>query len=295
MAAVSDVVDIILPVTPAGAVPDPSILPSSLQTPSVLNPLEPAQLLERMDKYGISQSIVPARKYGEEWGLSYAATRDFVAAAPTRLFATAGISPMSKMEGVRRFNEAVRDFGFVGAHAYTSWARVPIDHRLWYPYFAKAEELGVPFQIEVMGGKTRPSGARPKALDQVAYDFPDLKLIATHTGYPWERDLMGMTEFRPNLYIGYDTLMPHLWARELVEYANDENFAGRGLRRMKASNPDLLLPSERILFGTNYLSMDIDSVFDEVAALGFADEVLQKLYTDNARRLYSLPRPAQTA
>ena len=291
MVEVSDVVDIILPVTPAGAVADPNLLPRALQTPSVLNPVTPEDLIARMDKYGIAQSIVPARKYGEAWGLPYEAVRDFAAAAPGRIFATAGISPLAKMEGVRRFEEAIRDFGFIGAHAYTSWARVPIDHRLWYPYFAKAEELGVPFQIEVMGGKTRPSGGRPDYLDQVADDFPDLKIVATHTGYPWERELIGMTEFRENLYIGYDTLMPHLWAPELVTYAKDENYSGAMYKRMAAAGTEALMPSDRILFGTNYLSMDIDTVFDEVAELGLSDEVLRKLYTTNARRLYSLPNP----
>lgn len=292
MAVVHDVVDIILRVTPAGAVRNLEALPAELRTPSVLNPLTPQQVLDRMDRYGISQSIIPARKYGEAWGLSYEAVRDFVAAAPTRLFATAGISPLAKMDGVRRFEEAVRDFGFIGAHAYTSWARVPIDHRLWYPYFAKAEELEVPFQIEIMGGKTRASGGRPVYLDQVAEDFPDLKLVATHTGYPWERDLIGICEFRPNVYIGYDTLMPHLWAPELIAYARDENFAGRNVRRMYRGGPRVaVLPSDRILFGTNYLSMDIDTVFDEVADHGFSDDVLSKLYTTNARKLYGLPSP----
>ena len=290
MTTVRDVVDIILPVTPEGAVDDPAALPTELRTPSILNPLTPQQVLSRMDRHGIAQSIIPARRYGQAWGVSYEAVRDFVAAAPRRLFATAGVSPLSKMDGVRRFAEAVRDFGFVGAHAYTSWDRLPIDHRLWYPYFAKAEELEVPFQIEVMGGKSRPSGGRPIYLDRVAEDFPDLKLVATHTGYPWERELIGICEFRPNVYIGYDTLMPHLWAPELVAYARDDNFAGRNVRRMYRGGPQVgVLPSERILFGTNYLSMDIETVFDEVAAHGFSREVLQKLYTTNARRLYRLP------
>lgn len=292
MSAVQDIVDIVLPVTPAGAVENPDELSAELRTPSILNPLTPQQVLDRMDRYGISQSIVPARKYGEAWTLSYEAVRDFVAAAPTRLFATAGISPLAKMEGVRRFEEAVRDFDFIGAHAYTSWARVPIDHRLWYPYFAKAEELEVPFQIEIMGGKTRPSGGRPKYLDQVAEDFPHLNLIATHTGYPWERELVGICEFRKNVYIGFDTLMPHLWAPELIAYARDENFAGRNARKMYSGGPRVdVLPSDRILFGTNYLSMDIETVFDEVAELGLSDHVLRKLYTTNARNLYNLPGP----
>lgn len=284
----SDIVDIIVPVTPPGAVADPSALPSYLQTPSILTPLSVVELLARMDGYGISQSIVPARRYGEEWGLDYAVLRDYVAQAPTRLFAMAGISPLAKGEGVRRFDEAVRDFGFIGAHTYTSWSGIPIDHRLWYPYYAKAEELGVPFQIEIMGGKTRVSGGRPENLDQVADDFPDLKIVATHVGYPWERELVGMIEFRQNLYLGYDGLQPTFWAPDVVEYAKDRSYAGYALTR-SGWGGDALLPSDRILFGSNYLSMNLDTAFDEIDALGFDEKLKRKLFTTNARRLYGLP------
>jgi predicted TIM-barrel fold metal-dependent hydrolase len=273
MAIVSDVIDIVLPVTPVGVVKDPMELPPGLRTPSILNPVTPQDVLDRMDKYGISQSLIPARKYGQEWSVPYEALRDFVAEAPTRLFATAGLCPLNKMEGVRRFDEAVRDWGFVGAHAYTSWSGVPVADRLWYPYYAKAEELGVSIQIEVMGGKTRTSHGRPDQIDQVANDFPDLKIVAMHTGYPWERDLIGMAEFRSNVYVGYDTVMPHMWAEDLLKYAKDETLSGYVLRR-HSGMPGIMMGSDRIVFGTNYLSMDIDRIFPT-----------------NARRLYNLPTP----
>lgn len=154
-------VDAIPRVTPPAAVADPDALQSDLRTPSILEPLTATQVIARMDKYGIAQSIIPARKYGQLWGVPYAALRDFVAEHPERLFATAGICPQSKMPGVRQFEEAVRDFGFVGAHAYTSWSGVPINDRLYYPYYAKAEELGVPVQLEIMSGKMRQSFGRP--------------------------------------------------------------------------------------------------------------------------------------
>ena len=291
MPSASDVVDVIVPVTPPGAVKDPETLPAPLRTPSILNPLSVEQLLERMDQYAIAQSLIPARRYGQEWGLPYEALRDYVAQAPSRLFATAGICPQSKREGLRRFEEAVTDFGFIGAHCYTSWSGVPIDHRLWYPYFAKAEELQVPFQIEIMGGKTRPSGGRPSHLDQVADDFPDLKIIATHVGYPWERELIGTVEFRQNVYIGYDGVQPRLWCDDLVRHAKDQGYAGYAMTA-RGFATDGLLPSDRIVFGSNYLSMNLDTAYEEVDAHGFSPELKRKLYTTNARRLYELPEVA---
>ncbi len=219
-------VDAILPVAPAAAVEDPSLLPADLRTPSILNPISPTDLIARMDTYAIAQSIIPARTYGQRWGVSYESLRDYVAEYPQRLFATAGICPLSRMDGVRRFEESVRDFGFVGVHAYTSWSGVPINDRLYYPYYSKAEELSVPFQLETMGGKQRMWQGRPEYLDQVAADFPDLQLVAAHAGYPWEREVVGMAEFRTNVYIAMDTLMPNAWTDDLLAFIRGTGYGG---------------------------------------------------------------------
>jgi predicted TIM-barrel fold metal-dependent hydrolase len=282
------VVDAVLPVTPPSAVRDPDALPPDLRTPSILNPITATDLITRMDHYGISQSIIPARKYGQRWAVSYESVRDYVAEYPKRLFATAGICPLSRMEGVRRFAEAVNDFGFVGAHAYTSWSGVTIDDRLYYPYYAKAEELGVPFQIEIMSGKLRPSYGRPEYLDQVASDFPDLQIVAAHTGYPWERELVAMAEFRGNVSIGMDTMMPSAWAPELIDFINGTTLAGAALARFSIF-ADVLRTSDRSIFGTNYLSTDIDALFPEIDALGLEEAIRIKLMTSNARRVFKLP------
>jgi predicted TIM-barrel fold metal-dependent hydrolase len=281
-------VDSILPVTPPVSVTDPMSLPPELRMPSILAPLTATELVARMDRYGIAQSIIPARKFGQRWGVPYEHLRDFVAEYPDRLFATAGICPLERMPGVRRFEESVRDFGFIGAHAYTSWSGVPISDRLYYPYYAKAEELGVPFQLEIMSGKIRQSFGRPEYLDQVASDFPDLKIVAAHTGYPWERELVATIEFRSNVYLGMDTIMPNKWGPELLDFVNGIGLAG-WMRTRAAVLAGSNGTSDRAVFGTNYLSMDIDDVFDEIDALGLEESVRTRLMTDNARALWRLP------
>lgn len=280
-------VDSILPVTPPEAIRDLSALPADLHVPSILEPLTATEVIARMDRFGIAQSLIPARKYGPRWSVAYEVVRDYVAEYPDRLYATAGICPLERMPGVRRFEEAVRDFGFVGAHAYTSWSGLPISDRLYYPYYAKAEELGVPIQLEIMSGKLRQSFGRPEYLDQVAADFPELKIVAAHTGYPWERELVAMAEFRGNVYIGMDTMMPKTWTKDLLEFITGTGLAGymRSRAAVLALSPGT---PNRSIFGTNYLSMEIEDLFDEIDALGFPEDVRAKLMTTNARNLWGL-------
>ncbi|GAB6901996.1 amidohydrolase family protein [Kineosporia succinea] len=286
------IVDVLVPVTPEGAVKDISEVPPHLRVPSILNPLSLEQLLQRMDHYGIGQSVIPARKYGQHWGMSYEFLRDFVAKSPNRLFATAGIDPLNKMPGVRLFEEAVRDFGFVGAHTYSSWSQVPADDRLYYPYYAKAEELGVPFQVECMAAKAPRSMGHPQFFDRVAADFPDLKLVATHCGYPWERELMAYAEFRPNFYVGADGFPTDLWHEDLIRFIKGTGFGGQhpwSKDRSDKGNPNFNSTSNRAVFATNYMSMDLEQTFADIDAMDFSDEIRDKLFAHNGRRLFSLP------
>jgi uncharacterized protein len=286
------IVDMIVPVTPKGAVDDPQALPERVRTPSVLNPSTATELITRMDHYGIDQSIVPARRYGPIWGLSYESVRDFVAEYPTRLFATAGIDPLDRMPGVRRFEQAVTDYGFVGAHTYSSWSGVRADDRLYYPYYAKAEELGVPIQIECMtaaGKRSLPSLGHPRYLERVANDFPGLQIVATHTGYPWERELVAVAEFRPNMYIGCNCPPPRLWPPEILSFIKGTGYGSESLGAARDTGD--LRTSDRCLFGSNYLSIDLDTALPAIEALGLPDNIRAALMGLNAARLYRLGPP----
>jgi predicted TIM-barrel fold metal-dependent hydrolase len=275
------IVDVVVPVTPKGAITDPAELPALLRTPSVLNPLSATELLARMDGFGIGQAIVPARCYGSLWGLSYTAVRDFVAQAPDRLFAIAGIDPLARPSRLRDFDEAVRDWGFVGAHTYSSWSGVPADDRSYYPYYAKAEELGVPFQVECVAAKGQlPTMGHPRHIERIAADFPGLKIVAIHTGYPWERELAAVAAYTPNVYLGCDGVAPATWPPDLLAFVTGTGYGAR---------PGAPGTTTRTVFGTNYLSMDVPSALAFIDRLNLDPVILARLLRDNARNLYGLP------
>lgn len=282
------IVDFLVPMTPKGAV-DPDTVPARLRTPSILNQLSSDELVARMDHFGIGQSIIPARRYGPHWGLDYAKLRDFVAEKPGRLFAVAGIDPLERMPGVRRLEEAVRDWGFIGAHTYSSWSDTPADDRLYYPYYAKCEELGVPVQIECMNAKTMISHGHPAYIERVAVDFPGLKIVATHTGYPWNRELVAVAEFRSNVWIGCDGFPPVLWPEDLLNFIKGETFRGVRLSLENSGFGGASPTSDRCLFGSNYLSIHLETALPEIEKLGLDDNLWAKLMATNARDLYQLP------
>ena len=151
------------------------------------------ELLEKMDEVGIERALVPAIT-GRAWEVSCEYVRGLVETSPSRLYGTAGIDPSDITKGVQKLDRAVRELGFVGAHSFPHWFGLAPDDRAYYPFYAKCVELDVPVQVHV-GSSYYPSMrdvGRPETIDAVAVDFPDLRLVAIHTGYPWERELVSV-------------------------------------------------------------------------------------------------------
>ena len=67
---------------------------------------------------------------------------------------------------------------------------------------------------------TLKSVGRPITLDTVACDFPELKLVGIHTGWPWTEEMIAVAYKHPNVYIGSDAYAPKHWAPEFVHFLN---------------------------------------------------------------------------
>ena len=230
----------------------------------------PEQLIEWMDKAGIQKALLPAQVAGT-WQVAYETVAELCSGYPDRLYGMAGLDPEDIMEGVRKLDYGVRELGFVGAHAYPHRLEIPIDDRVFYPFYAKCVELDVPLQIQVglAFQKTRVTVGFPAAVDRVAVDFPELKLVGIHLGYPWEREMVAVAWKNANVFIGCDTHPPRNWAPEILDYLKGE---GR----------------EKCMFGTNYPCLDFADALEQVNELGLDDETRSLLLRGNLRRLYKL-------
>jgi uncharacterized protein len=107
------------------------------------------------------------------------------------------------------------------------------DERIW-PFYKRCEELGVPVTIHTGFSWCPPGKSKyclPILLDDVVNDFPDLKVIAFHAGYPYCHDLNMVALTHPNVYISFSLILS--WAQnapwrlaeivgEAIQYAGAE-------------------------------------------------------------------------
>ena len=236
--------------------------------------------IKKMDQAGIERSLLIAVRAGdirvpESFEVPYESVHKVCSEYPDRFSGLAGIDPFRGMQGLRDLENAVNDMGFVGAHLYPHWCELPPNHRKYYPYYAKCSELGIPIMMQVghnlvYSRKRRlPSVGRPIYLDQVAIDFPELKLIGIHIGIPWTEEMISMCWKHENVFTAGDAYAPKYWPESYVHYANSYG-------------------QKKVLFGTDWPVIDPIRAVKEFNQLNFRESASQRILRENALEVFNL-------
>jgi uncharacterized protein len=195
---------------------------------------------------------------------------------PERFVGLAGYDPFHIKESLAEIETAVTKHGFRGVYVHIYGFDIPLNDAKMYPLYAKCCELNVPVSMQVGHVlEAMPSDvARPGYLDRIACDFPDLKMIGAHTGWPWVEELISACYKWDNIWFGIDAWMPKYLSPTILQFMNSR--MGR----------------DRCLWGTNGLPW-AESLrqFDE---LGLKDDVRQRVLRDNALELFQLAEVAKS-
>jgi len=247
---------------------------------SLMAGLSLEEMIEKMEEAGIDKAFLIAARTGRVglpgcYHMPYSVVADACSKYPEHFYGLAGIDPFEGMNGVRAFEDAIKNMGFVGAHLYPHWYELAPDHAKYYPFYAKCCELNVPIQMQVGQSmvysqeyRTKSVG-QPIALDAVACDFPELKLIGIHVGIPWHDEMISMAWKHENIFIGCDAHRPKYWPKSFIHYLNSYG-------------------QDKIIFGTDFPVLEFKKTIDDIDALGLKSEVRKKLLRDNVIRVYGL-------
>jgi predicted TIM-barrel fold metal-dependent hydrolase len=137
----------------------------------------------------------------------------FVAEDPGRRIGFLAIDPHQE-NALAEVERGVRELGLKGIKLYPVLARFdPCDPSLG-PFYALAERMGLPIlwhmgSTPVASGRLRLS--HPLLLDDVAVEFPRLKMIIAHLGHPWQRETAIVVRKNPNVYADISGLWYRQW------------------------------------------------------------------------------------
>jgi predicted TIM-barrel fold metal-dependent hydrolase len=183
-------------------------------------------------------------------------------------------------KGVALLEEGVKELGCRGFEVSSYREKRYINDPAFYPYYSKCVELGIPVRITTglhLLSDRAYDYAHPKHLDQVARDFPDLKIIAGLAGWPWVADLVAIASRHQNIFIDFacrrvkHMIAPGSGYEMLIYYGNR-------------------ILQDKILFASGWGTMQIPltRLIEECEELPLKETVRQKWMHDNAARVLDL-------
>ena len=203
-------------------------------------------------------------------------TNDEVARAvqgnPDYVVGIASVDISKPMDAVRELRRCVKEFGFKGLRVLPWLWGLPPDDRRYYPLYAECIELDITFCLQVgHAGPMRPSepGRPVPYLDNVAHEFPELRIVGGHIGFPWVAEMISLMMKHPNVYVDTSAYKASRFPVELVEYM-------RGAGKKK------------VLFGTNYPMLTPADCLAGLDDLELGDETESLFLSGNARRAFKI-------
>lgn len=240
-------------------------------------------ILKELDHAGVRHALITGFDEASTAGSRFISNEAVDALAtrqPGRFLPFCGADIMRGAEAIRDVEHWVTERGFVGLSLRPFMIGLPADDPHYYPFYAKCCELDIPVSVHASANwtTTRPSElGHPRHFDAVACDFPELKLIMSHAGYPWVLESCLLAWKHPNLYLELAAHRP--------KYMNAPGTGWEPLFRFGQSTIQ-----DKILYGTGafLLGRRPTDLLKELRELPVRPDVLRKWTWDNAARLMGI-------
>jgi uncharacterized protein len=229
-------------------------------------------LFEEMDAGGVAMGLVVGRESKLFGSISNDDVASIVADYPDRFVGAASVEPDSPEEAIDKISAAAKN-GFKAVNLEPASYATPMkaDDARMYPIYAHCEKMGLP-AIIMAGGSAGDdlSYTEPRHLDRMAADFPDLKIVVSHGGWPWVHQMLHIGYRRPNVYLSPDQYLAKMPGhREYVEAADG-------------------FLSDRFLFGSSYPYTPVKEYADWYRSLPIGEENMRRTAYENAAELLGL-------
>ena len=240
-------------------------IPAPTETPPV------STTVAALDQGKVDRALISAWEAPGKTMISNDEVASFVNEAPNRLIGVGSVDIANPVKAVREVRRCVEELGFKAIRVLPWLWKLPPTDRLFYPIYTACVELGIPFCTQI--GHTGPlmpsEPGRPIYLDQVALDFPELKIVGGHIGYPWTDEAIAVATKHEHVYIDTSAYTVNRYPPVLVDFMKHH---GR----------------HKVLFGSNYPMITPGKALAGLETLGLDDTVSELFLAGNAQRVFGL-------
>ncbi|GAA0616416.1 amidohydrolase family protein [Sporichthya brevicatena] len=263
------------PWTPAVAQAQPArnrSLAERLGATRLLEGMPAEALLEEMDAAGVDRALVSAGPT-----IAWEEVLKAVALAPERLLPVASVDPWGLdgvMPAVHELRRAVEEDGAVALKLEPFHQDKALTEARWYPLYATCVDLDITLQVQVgnTGPATYPSyTGQPLYIDRLAIDFPELRIVAGHIGWPWTTEMIAIAQKHDNVWIDTSAHQPKYYPPEFVHFL-------RTFGRTKC------------IWASDWPILDFPTALAGIDAFELKPEVERRFLHDNAVAAFRLDR-----
>lgn len=217
-------------------------------------------------------------------GQAYANGNDWIAQMakqhPDYFIGFGSVDPWKGKAAIYEAERCVKELGLRGFKFHPSGQAFYPNDPQFYPLWKTIQELGMPALFHsghAAAGSGLPGGGGFKLkynrpipnIDDIAADFPDMKVILAHPSWPWLSQQVSMCVHKANVFFDLSGWAPKYIPQELVREANSRI-------------------QDKALFGSDYPSLRPERWLREFADLPIKDEVRPKILLENAKKILNL-------
>lgn len=243
-----------------------------------------AEVVADLKAHNVVKAVITGRDCETTYGAksNNQSVLDFVAEYPDMFIGFAGVDPHKGMRGIGDLSAAVLEKGMRGAAIDPYLAQIYVNDAKYYPTYAKCCELNIPLIITTGPATLVPNAimdhVAPRYIDVVARDFPELKIIVSHGGYPWISEMINVAQRNANVYVDLSEYERSPLSEAYIQAANT-------------------MITDKVLYASAHPFVDFKTALNTYADLPFTDEAREKIMYGNAAKLLGLPasQPAAAA
>ena len=226
-------------------------------------------LFEEMDEVNISRGLVMGRHTVTNAWIPNESVAEFRGEYKDRFWVFGGVGENKPSENLQEAKRCIEELGLDGIALDPGWLNPPrkADDRYFYPVYAYCETEGISVSVS-MSINSGPdlSFSDPVAIQRITMDFPKLRLVVSHAGWPMITAMLAVAAKHPNVW-----LLPDL-------YMNSAGLPGRG-ELIEAANHPIL--KKKIIFGSAYPSKGIEESVNAVLELPLSEESQSLVFHGN--------------
>ena len=134
---------------------------------------------------------------------------EYVRSDPKRLIGFGSADPLADPDPLGEIQRCTDELGMRGIKLAPTYQGVPPDHEHLMRIYTYAEKRRLPVlfhQGTTFSYKAPLKYANPVLLEDIAYQFPELKIIIAHMGHPWMGECISLIRKQPNVYADISAL-----------------------------------------------------------------------------------------